>query len=275
MERLGVALPYSNLNSLVLDFSKCGDNGVSRLICGLEGNRKLLTLSLCYCDLGPQSGTILATLIIQTAICNLFLSGNHLQCLGATELLKPLSEYAEKLGQEKKSNALACSNTSRCILEANKDASINSKVVHRNTTSRPNSSMDTALESTRKKKKTKGLKKKSKKHDFGPWLAKLHLADNGVDGRFKQREENLWEFIQLLTSLIKNSDNLVEVDIDGNAIGEHCAIKILEALKERKKEEMPRLKIMVTPRISASTFEQIFMISSKSSPAKKRKKKIK
>nr|XP_008104425.1 PREDICTED: uncharacterized protein LOC100557548 isoform X1 [Anolis carolinensis] len=276
MERLGVALPYSNLNSLILDYSKCGDNGVSKLICGLEGNRKLLTLSLCYCDLGPQSGSILATLIIQTAICNLFLSGNRLQCLGAAELLKPLSEYAKKLGEEKRSNVLVCSNnTSHYTLEANKDASINSKVVHRNTASKLNGSTDTALESTRKKKKTKGLKKKCKKCDFGPWLAKLHLADNAIDGRFKQREENLWEFIRFLTCLIKNSDNLVEVDIDGNAIGEQCAIKILEALKDRKKEEMPHLKIKVTPQISAPTFEHIFMISSKSSPAKKRKKKIK
>lgn len=36
-------------------------------------------------------------------------------------------------------------------------------------------------------------------------------------------------------SLIKNSEHLVEVDINGNAIGEQCAVKILEALKDRKK----------------------------------------
>ncbi|XP_042315442.1 uncharacterized protein LOC121926489 [Sceloporus undulatus] len=276
MERLGIALPYSNLNSLVLDYSKCGDDGVNKLICGLEGNRKLLTLSLCYCDLGPQSGTTLATLIIQTAICNLLLSGNHLQCLGAAELLKPLAEYAKNFQQEKKTNALVCSNsTSRDTLEANEDENINSKIVNKNTTSKANNSTVTALESTRKKKKTKGLKKKSKKHDPGPWLAKLHLADNGIDRRFKQREENMWEFIQLLISLIKNSDYLVEVDINGNAIGEQCAVQILEALKDRKKEEMPRLKIKVTPQISSVTFEEIFKICSKKSPAKKRKKKIK
>lgn len=36
-------------------------------------------------------------------------------------------------------------------------------------------------------------------------------------------------------SLIKNSEHLVEIDINGNAIGENCAVKILEALKDRKK----------------------------------------
>ncbi|KAH0624037.1 hypothetical protein JD844_007341 [Phrynosoma platyrhinos] len=247
MERLGIALPYSNLNSLVLDYSKCGDDGVNKLTCGLEGNRKLLTLSLCYCDLGPQSGTTLATLIIQTAICNLLLSGNHLQCLGAAELLKPLAEYAEKFQQEKKMNALVCnSSTPHDTLEANKDANVSSKAVHTDTTSKTNNSTVTALERTGKKKKIKGLKKKSKKYDPGPWLAKLHLADNGIDGRFKQREENMWEFIQLLICLIKNSDYLAEVDIDGNAIGEQCAVKILEALKDRKKEEMARLNIKKT-----------------------------
>ncbi|XP_062988049.1 uncharacterized protein LOC134402505 [Elgaria multicarinata webbii] len=267
-ERLGVALPYSNLSSLVLDYSKCGDNGVNSLISGLEGNRKLLTLSLCYCDLGPDSGSTLATLIIQTAICNLFLNGNHLQCLGATELLKPIAEYAESIGQEKKANALVYSNgTAHHTIEANKDTGIDSKMIHLNATSKTDNSP------TAKKKKRKGLKKKSKDPDPGPWLAKLHLADNAIDGRFNQREKNIWEFIQLLTCLIKNSDHLVEVDINGNAIGEQCAIKILEALKDRKKEEMLHLKIKVTPQISSVTFKEIFRSCSKISPAKKRKKK--
>ncbi|KAJ7324835.1 hypothetical protein JRQ81_017855 [Phrynocephalus forsythii] len=298
-ERLGVALPYSNLSTLVLDYSKCGDDGISRLTSGLEGNGKLLTLSLCYCDLGPASGTTLAKLVTQTAISspkaenkcpplnrlflvamklctcnltsslsNLFLNGNCLQCLGATELLKPIAEYAEKLGQEKKANDLAYSN-----LDEKKDATIQSKDVSLVTKSKNKTS--TAMESIGKKKKKKGFKKRSKNPGLGPWLAKLHLADNAIDGRFNQREKNLWEFILLLACLIKNSHPLVEVDINGNAIGEQCAIKILEALQDRKKEGMPHLKIQVTPQISSVTFEEIFRSCLKTSQIKKRKKKTK
>nr|XP_020648299.1 uncharacterized protein LOC110078458 isoform X2 [Pogona vitticeps] len=197
-DRLGVALPYSNLNSLVLDYSKCGDDGINRLTSGLEGNRKLLTLSFCYCDLGPESGTTLARLVTQTAICNLFLNGNHLQCLGAIELLKPIAEYAEKLGQEKKANALAYSNdTAHENLDVNKATTIHSKAVSLITNSKRNSS--TEMESNGKKKKRKGFKKRSKKPDPGPWLAKLHLSDNAIDGKFNQGEKNLWKFILLLT----------------------------------------------------------------------------
>lgn len=43
-----------------------------------------------------------------------------------------------------------------------------------------------------------GVKKKRKKPDPGPWLAKLHLADNAIDKRLNQTEKSLTEFIQLL-----------------------------------------------------------------------------
>ncbi|XP_034988578.2 uncharacterized protein LOC118093484 isoform X1 [Zootoca vivipara] len=263
MERLGMALPYSRLSSLVLDYSKCGDNCVNRLTDGLDGNRKLLTLSLCYCDLGPESGITLATLVVQTAICNLFLDGNHLQCLGAIELLRPVAEYEESIGQVKKANA-------QLSLEAaNKDADLHSKVVNLNTTSKTNSR--TTMENSRKKKKRRVSKKKIKKPDPGPWLARLHLADNAIDGRFRQTEENIREFVRLLSSLIRNSDHLVEVDIDGNAIGEESAVSILEALKDRKKDKMPHINIEVTPQMSSMTFREIFKNCFKT--AKKRKKK--
>lgn len=276
MERLGVALPYSNLSSLVLDYSRCGDNGIKKLISGLEGNTKLLDLSLCYCDLGPESGSPLGSIVTQTAICNLYISGNNLQCEGATNLLKPIAAYAESFGQERTTNMLLNSNDSAYQIApvANKDAGIHSKVASRNVISKTDKAI--TLESTGKKKKKKGVKKKRKKPDPGPWLAKLHLADNAIDKRLNQTEKSLTEFIQLLICLIKNSKHLVEVDIDGNAIGEQCAVEILEALKDRKKEEMPSLKIKITPQISSVTFREILRSCTKLSPTKKRKdKKIK
>lgn len=35
--------------------------------------------------------------------------------------------------------------------------------------------------------------------EAGPWLVKLHLADNGIDGKGKEGENGLSEFIQTLT----------------------------------------------------------------------------
>ncbi|XP_060098242.1 uncharacterized protein LOC132574098 isoform X2 [Heteronotia binoei] len=273
MERLGVALPYSNLSSLVLDYSRCGDNGVQKLISGLEGNTKLLDLSLCYCDLGPESGSPLGMIVVQTAICNLYINGNNLQCVGATKLLKPITDYAERHGQERRANTMLCSNNSanQIAAVANKDAHIHSEAVSLNVVSKTD--MATTLESTGKKKKRKGVKKKSKKPDPGPWLAKLHLADNAIDKRLNHTEKSIMEFIEILSCLIKNSEHLIEIDINDNAIGEQCAVKILEALKDRKKEEMPHLKIKITSQISSVTFREIVKSCTKLSQTKKRKKK--
>lgn len=35
--------------------------------------------------------------------------------------------------------------------------------------------------------------------ETGPWLVKLHLADNGIDGKGREGENGLLEFIQTLT----------------------------------------------------------------------------
>lgn len=37
------------------------------------------------------------------------------------------------------------------------------------------------------------------KDSAGPWLVKLYLADNGIDGKGKEGENGLLEFTQILT----------------------------------------------------------------------------
>ncbi|XP_043377847.1 uncharacterized protein LOC119567050 isoform X2 [Chelonia mydas] len=274
MERLGAAFPYSNLNSIVLDYTKFGDKGINGLVSGLEGNRKLLTLSLCYCSLEPESGSKLGPIVAQTAICNLYLNGNNLQCLGALELITPIAMYADNLGRDKETNALLFNNYSdHQIPEADKGLGIHSTASGLNIASKTGSS-NTVESSMRKEKKRKGTKKKKeKKTEVGPWLVKLHLADNGIDGRGKGGEKMVLEFTQFLTYLIKHSEHLIELDLDGNAIGELCATDILEALTERKKDKMPGLNIKVTPQISSNTFKSIFKNSKKLKSTKKRMKK--
>ena len=49
-------------------FCRFGDSGCSSICRGLYGNRTLLRLSLCYCDLGPPSGEILGKTVSNTAL---------------------------------------------------------------------------------------------------------------------------------------------------------------------------------------------------------------
>lgn len=57
----------SRLNYILI-FFRFGDEGCLGLCKGLQGNKVLLSLSLCYCDLGIKSGTPLGELISSTAI---------------------------------------------------------------------------------------------------------------------------------------------------------------------------------------------------------------
>lgn len=93
--RLGKALQLSSLHFLALDYCKFGNEELERIFSGLESNRRLQGLSMRYCGLGPQSGPRLGSVISHSAICELRLDGNSLQCSGALALLRPIAEYAE------------------------------------------------------------------------------------------------------------------------------------------------------------------------------------
>ncbi|XP_063105164.1 uncharacterized protein LOC134476106 [Cavia porcellus] len=231
--RLGKALQFSGLHSLVLDYCRFGNEEIERIFSGLENNKRLQGLSLRYCGLGPGSGPRLGLVISRSAVCKLHLDGNDLQCSGALALLRPLVEYAET--QEKDLPATAVPNTG---------------------------SLPPPLHKTKNKKCL---------IEAGPWLVKLHLADNGIDGHGE--EGSLLEFTQMLTRLIKHSAHVQEIDLGNNTLGEKAAADVLRALRARKTGRLPTLKITVTPRISSDTFRSILKNSKKSNTTYRKKKK--
>ncbi|XP_029471591.1 uncharacterized protein LOC115098789 isoform X2 [Rhinatrema bivittatum] len=128
MERLGKALRFSNLVSIVLDYNEFGDEGVKGLLHGLEGNKKLLSLSLCYCNLGAESGSALGPVVAQTAIQELYLNGNYLQCSGALELITPISMHTQYLAAERQTVLETSTDFAHQILEATESAGIHTAV---------------------------------------------------------------------------------------------------------------------------------------------------
>ncbi|XP_016065327.1 PREDICTED: uncharacterized protein LOC107534678 [Miniopterus natalensis] len=235
--RLGQALQCSRLHSLVLDYCRFENEDIESIFLGLESNRRLQGLSLRYCGLGPQSGPRLGSVIRHSAICELHLDGNYLQCSGARALLRPIAEHAEMRGRGPPATASPDSPGPPRTLPGTK-------------------------------KKMKGLA------EAGPWLVKLYLADNGIDGKGNGGENALLEFTQILTCLIKYSAHLREIDLGNNVVGEVAAVDILEALRARKTGKLPVLKITVTPQISSDTFRSIWKISKKPKITSKRKKKV-
>ncbi|XP_068135266.1 uncharacterized protein [Hyperolius riggenbachi] len=271
VERLGRAIKVSQLTSLSLDYNEFKDEGVQCLVHGLEGNTKLVSLSLCYCNLGPASGTLLGRVLAESAVSELYLTGNCLQCLGAVDLISAIAEHAQELAEEKPLLEQPM-DLAHQILEAQGRTGISTAISGEPVdTERPAELPD---RTTDRKIKKKG-KRKSKKAapPPGPWVRKLHLADNGIDAKGTEREAGVLEFSQLICSLIRYSEPLSELDLDDNCLGELPATDILEALTYRNKGKLPRLKIKVTAQISPMTFKGILKQSGKLKVSKKRKKK--
>ncbi|XP_056664463.1 uncharacterized protein LINC02618 [Monodelphis domestica] len=267
IERLGKCLLSSNLLSIILDYNKFGNEEVDILMAGLEKNQKLMILSLRYCNLGPTSGSKLGQAVSQSAICELYLSGNYLQCSGALALIEPIAEFAENQGKDKATKLLQDRRSpSQQMLQGKLEVEEH-LVTRAQTFQHGNDCLQKTLIFLT------GFKKNKKaSSEIGPWLIKLHLDDNGIDGRGKEGEGGVLEFTQLVTYLIKYSGHLREIDLGNNVLGEIAATNILEALKERKKAKLPNLHIIVTPQISSDTFRSIWKNNRNSGSVQKKKK---
>ncbi|XP_066445461.1 uncharacterized protein [Eleutherodactylus coqui] len=273
VERLGKAIQYSQLTSITLDHNRFRDEGIQALIQGLEGNLKLVSLSLCYCNLGPPSGAILGKLLVQSAVSELYLTGNYLQCSGALDLITAVAECAQKQATEKPPEETT--SLAHQILEAQEQSGIQT-MVSGEPTAMERSAISPDKSSNKRKRKKRGRKKKDKSAPPpGPWVSKLHMANNGIDARGKEGETGVLEFSQLLSSLIRYSVQLSELDLDDNCLGELPATDILEALTERNQGKLPRLKIKVTAQISPVTFKAILKQSGKLKTSKKKRRRKK
>ncbi|XP_035310950.1 uncharacterized protein LOC113835181 isoform X1 [Cricetulus griseus] len=266
--RLGKALQFSSLHFLVLDYCKFGNEELESILSGLENNQRLQGLSLRYCGLGPQSGPKLGSVISQSAICELHVDGNHLQCSGTLALLRPIAEYAEIQGKDQPTSTSPHAGNPPLLPQVCLGGSSTLSQISKS------SKAVTVKRTSQRKRGERGMGKKVKRlMEAGPWVVTLHLADNSID-RMGKEGEQLPELTRTLTCLIKYSTHLKEIDLGNNVLGEMTAVDILEALRARKTGKLPPLKITVSPRISSDTFISIWKISKKSNRTSKKKKKV-
>ncbi|KAL8600014.1 hypothetical protein ACOMHN_057783 [Nucella lapillus] len=95
VQRLARSLKFCDqMTILNLDYNEFGDEGCKYLCEGLRNNVSLLSLSLCYCDLGVASGSHLGQIISTTAVQEVYLDGNNLQSEGTMELVKLCMDQA-------------------------------------------------------------------------------------------------------------------------------------------------------------------------------------
>ncbi|XP_073786145.1 uncharacterized protein isoform X2 [Danio rerio] len=235
MKRLGKALATSYLTTLCLDYTLVGQEGLKGLLSGGLGSGQICSLSLCYCGLGSWSGTLLASLLTNGPVRELYINGNDLQCEGAIELLRPVAENSQKLAEIQNST--------------------------------------TSIKGKKTKKKSE-KSKSGPDSSGGPRLEKLHMFDNSIDNSGTEGPSQLAQFLELLCILVKFSSQLTELDLGENHIGEDGGKMISEALRERQAAKLPSIKIEVSTRMSTETFGAI-LTSGKELKSGKKKRRAK
>lgn len=263
------------LTHVVLDYNEFGDEGCRDFCKGLEQNITLLSLSMCYCDLTPKSGEYIGDLVSKTAVRELYLNGNNLESDGAMKIIKLCTEQAEyeaiKRAEEIK----------RKEEEEAEKAAKEKELGYRS--GEMSASDKESTPGSGKKKKKKGKKKKKKEPPppppVGPWIYKLHINDNGIDGLAFGKEFAPLEFIRELKKLLMHSECFEELDLDDNLIGDLGGKEILEGLEYRKEEtKLGGVKVITTHRMKTDTFNSIIKLGSglkkkKKKGGKKKKKK--
>ncbi|XP_067275579.1 uncharacterized protein [Pseudorasbora parva] len=180
LERLGRAAGISYLTKLCLDYTRMGQEGLKGLLSGGLGTSQICSLSLCYCGLGSWSGTLLASLLTNSSVRELYINGNELQCVGAIELLRTVADNSLKMA-EVQNRTTSITGETELISQM------------------PN------MSPRKKKAKNKGKKKKKREKAKsgpgaagGPWLEKLHMFDNSIDHSGKEGPNQLTRFLELL-----------------------------------------------------------------------------
>lgn len=265
IERLSRSLNACTLTTILLDYNKFGDEGCRGLCAGLAGNCTLLKLSLGYCELTAASGSYLGQLVADSAISELYLDGNNLECEGLIELIKLIVDKAEQEMIERKENQssqdslaagfplLDVKTTLSRVQEAG--ASQSNPVVQ---SVKPVASVE------KKKKKRKSAKKKAPPPPpkVGPWLQKLHVMNNSIDAFGIAAKYAPVICMRLVKKWIENAADLQELDLDDNLIGELGGREVLDGLQERKQAGLSAVKLWITHRMHPDTFTKILTLGS-------------
>uniref|UniRef100_A0A915EVJ5 Uncharacterized protein n=1 Tax=Echinococcus canadensis TaxID=519352 RepID=A0A915EVJ5_9CEST len=270
------------LRDLILDFNEFGDSGCYTLCEGLKSCRWLVRLSVCFCGLNKQSGIWLGNLVAETSIRELFLDGNNLEAEGATALLTQLAEAAylegkerERLKAERMAVAVAQAQTGRKRIDL--DAPLAESETH--TAEDPSTVSDvnpesvsvnayiqkneanTNVSASRKRQtlgKGKNKRKSAKMPPCGPQITHLHMAENSINSIGRGGSFAPARCMQLL-----KTQDLQEIDIFGNDIGQVAGRIVLEGILARKDNNLPRVGLRVTHLINQDTYDMIRKLAPK------------
>ncbi|XP_066910521.1 uncharacterized protein [Clytia hemisphaerica] len=263
------------LTSVVLDYTNLKFDGLVGLCDGLQSTKSVTKLSLCYCQLSPKCGAVLGDLVSKSTISELYVDGNQLECVGLIDILQIFVDKAEQEAIKRKEEKQAkIESVVGMYSENEKKSAISTKTTEPNSTKNASSAKKKGKKKGRKKKKSAKPKLPPK---CGAWLNVLHASDVGFDGMSTDVNGNLLhQSLILIQRWIIFSEDLKEIDLDDNLIGELGGLEILSALRQRKEEGLKPIYMKVTHRMDTQVFKNILSLASgKSKRGGKKKKKKK
>eukprot|EP00795_Rhopilema_esculentum_P016902 gene16902-8386_t len=282
LESFKDCLTTCSLSALVLDYNEFGDQGCAAICAGLVGNKSLTKLSLKFCNLSSESGSSLGKAVSESAVSELYLDGNKLECEGLVELIRLLVDKSEQEARERKENERNQASSSETggqrflgvPTSMSKIRSSSALSTKSNISVKPISSTTSTGRKSAKKKRKKSPKKKAPPPPpkVGPWLTKLHVMDNCIDSHGIALKYGPVLTMRLLRRWISTSADLKELDIDDNLIGDLGGREILGGLQDRKEAGLSNLTVWVTHRMHPDTFNKILTLGTAGKKKKKRGK---
>ncbi|XP_014787670.1 uncharacterized protein LOC106881710 isoform X2 [Octopus bimaculoides] len=240
----------TSLTEVCLDYNDVSYTDCKYLSNCLSNNITLTSLSLGYCNLPKETGFYLGKILATTAVSSLYVNGNNLQGDGIMEMIKTCAKQAEFDFAQK--------------MVLTKTASV-----------KPTTTKDSATKKDKQKKKKAKKKTTTPLPKAGPWVVKLHAADNGFQLQNPGGGANVIDCMQHIRKLIVFSEYLRELNLYGNHIGNLGSQMLLESLQARQKAKLPPLKMRSSYRIRLPNIYMPLLKLSTGNPNLRKKKKSK
>ncbi|XP_036356803.1 uncharacterized protein LOC115209065 isoform X2 [Octopus sinensis] len=240
----------TSLTEICLDYNDMSYTDCKYLSSCLSDNITLTSLSLSYCNLPKETGIYLGKILASTAVSSLYVNGNNLQGDGIMELVRTCAKQAEYDFAEKMS-------------------------LSKEVTVKPTTPKASPAKKDKQKKKKAKKKKPTPLPKAGPWVVKLHAADNGFQLQNPGGGANVIDCMQHIRKLIVFSEYLRELNLYGNHIGNLGSQMLLESLQARQKAKLPPLKMRSSYRIRLPNIYMPLLKLSTGNPNLRKRKKLK
>ncbi|XP_065186689.1 uncharacterized protein LOC135817432 [Sycon ciliatum] len=263
---LSRSIPLTHLKALCLDYVPFGLEGCGALSASLRGNFTLESLSMDSCGLRANCGRLLGQMLPYSALKDLSLEGNSLECEGILFLLQPfMCRVNEYLAYTKAKRELEDAVSAHRLEQETRRQGVFRSPSHGQPeqSEEPPAECELALQRFSFKVPPPPM----------PMLSRIVISGNSADCYGKAGKQGPAIMMEVVTMMVEGWEPLAELHFHNNRFGDYPAFQLLEGLERRKQAGHKDIYVTVTPYIQIDTLKAIKRLSAKPPGGKKKKKK--